>query len=275
MRRALAPPPTRPQRRVVVTGLGLVTPLGCGVAVAWPRVLAGQCAVRALGDAFSALPARVAAAVPRGAGAGEFQAQHHVDRANARAQGVDFVAFALAAAHEALHDSGLACGAPAGAGGVSALPALLGPYSRERVGVAIGSGVGCISDVGAAALLLSGDPTARRLSPFFVPRILTNMAAGHVSIRWGLRGPNHAVATACATGAHSIGDAFRCVDREQGRRARRALEQPHRLSPLPPQERRPLPTHAPPAGLSSTGPRTRWWQAGRRRASTRWLWQVS
>lgn len=121
------------------------------------------------------------------------------------AQSVDFIAFALAAAHEALTDAGLLARAPAP-------DVRLGPYDRDRVGVAIGCGVGAIDEVAAAAVLLAGsDPGGRRLSPFFVPRILVNMAAGNVSIAHRLRGPNVAPATACATGAHAIGDAFRLI----------------------------------------------------------------
>lgn len=203
----LAAPPLRPQRRVVVTGLGAVTPLAVGVQRTWERLVAGDVAVGALeSPAFAPLPSRVAACVPRGKGAGQFNVEDHVDKAQVRAAGIDFIAFGLAAAGEAMRDAGL--GAPAGA---AAAVSGLGPYSPDRFGVALGSGIGGLGDVASAAESMVGEPSGRKLSPFFVPRILVNMAAGHVSIAWGLRGPVLAPATACATGAHAIGDAFRAI----------------------------------------------------------------
>lgn len=143
------------------------------------------------------LPRCVVATVPRGTGDGQFNMADHVPKQAMRTQGVDFIAFALAAASEAL--------ASAGWGDGSSLPKL-------RAGVSLGSGIGSIDDtVQVAQALAPGGAGARRVSPFFVPRMLVNMACGHVSMRWGLRGPTTAPSTACATGAHAIGDAFRCI----------------------------------------------------------------
>lgn len=207
----LPPPPALPQRRVVVTGAGLVTPLGVGVEHTWRRLVAGDVAVGALsGPRFDALPSRVAGVVPRGKAPGQFDVDAHVPRALKSAGSVEFVAFALAAAAEALAAAGLPLGGGDGGGGAPQQPHA---YARERVGVALGSGIGGIADTVAAAEAMAADPAGghRRVSPFFVPRILANMAAGHVGIAWGLKGPQHAASTACATGAHAIGDAFRFI----------------------------------------------------------------
>ena len=119
----------------------------------------------------------------------------------------EFIAFALAAAREALLDANL----PDSVDGAVDTPC--GPYSRNRVGVSLGSGIGAIDEIAAAGELLASDTAkgAHRLSPFFVPRILTNLAAGNVSITHRLKGPNIAPSNACATGANAIGDAFRLI----------------------------------------------------------------
>ncbi len=222
---ALPPlPAPRPPRRVVVTGIGLVTPLGVGAAHVWARLLRGDVGTVALpAERYGALPSRVAALVPRGTGAGEFNAAAVVDKAGARTQGPDYIAFALAAAREALTQAGLIVGG-AGAGADALRPGVV--LDRDRAGVAIGSGIGGIAETAETAEQLvegsaetklppGGRPATeagyRRVSPFFVPRVLANMPAGHVSIRYGLRGPNHAAATACASGAHAVGDAFRFI----------------------------------------------------------------
>ena len=143
------------------------------------------------------LPAQVVAPVPR-AGDGAFDVDAWVDRKDKRLQSAPFIAFAMAAAAQALQESHVLHSKVA---------------DRNRMGVAIGSGIGCIEDIASTAVALAdGDSGYRRgMSPYFVPRILANMAAGHVSIKHDLRGPNHAVSTACATGAHAIGDAFRLI----------------------------------------------------------------
>jgi 3-oxoacyl-[acyl-carrier-protein] synthase II len=198
-------PPNAPQRRVVVTGLGLVTPLGVGAALSWQQLLAGACGARALtaddlpgvpgGEALlQQLPVRFAAVVPRGGAVGALD----LDRWGERGKLAPFVAFALAAADEALRHAGLL--------GPDGFPAAL----RSRTGVSIGSGMGHVAEVAAAGHLLAGG-ALRRLSPHLVPRCLVNMAAGHVSMAHGLAGPLCAPATACASGAHALGDALRLL----------------------------------------------------------------
>lgn len=208
-----APPPTRLQRRVVVTGLGLVTPLGVGVALNWSRLNNGEHGMVKLGKDFESFPCTVAACVPRGTGEGKFDASRVIDKASSRTQSPDYISFAIAAAAEALGDAGLLEQSAAHAPSTATPASIKGPYSSERIGVAIGTGIGGIDETGATAVALAGGAAAgqRKVSPFFVPRILVNMAAGNVSIKFGLQGPNHAVSTACATGANAIGDAFRMI----------------------------------------------------------------
>jgi 3-oxoacyl-[acyl-carrier-protein] synthase II len=198
--------PPRALRRVVVTGLGMVSPLGVGVPATWARLCAGE-------GGLSAVPSLgvVAGLVPRGGGAAQWDPALHVPRSETRTLGPDYIAFALGAAAEALAGAGLL--PPRGGGGAPATGAALagcavGPYSPLRVGVAIGCGVGGLEEVGAAAAALAG---GAKLSPFFVPRVLLNMAAGGVALRFGLRGPNLAPGTACASGAHAIGEAARTI----------------------------------------------------------------
>ena len=201
----------RALRRVVVTGLGLVTPLGVGVQHVWGRLLAGDGALAAAPSLQGAL----VAAVPRGAQPHAWDPARHVPRSESRALSPDYVAFALGAAGEALGDAGLLPQAAAAA--AAAAPAVgaalgsggrVGPYSPLRVGVSIGCGVGGLEELGAGAVALAG---GAKLSPYFVPRVLVNMAAGGVALRWGLRGPLLAAGTACASGAHALGDAARAI----------------------------------------------------------------
>lgn len=194
-------PPQLPQRRVVVTGIGMVTPLGVGVHDSWQRLLEGRTGVQRLQpehlpeahrSALSQLPCQVVAAVPR----------QEADEA-AAAAGVDprrhspFIAYALIAAAEALSDA-------------QWRPST--PEQQAATGVSLGAGMSCTSEIAEAGSLITS-AKLRRLSPYFVPRILVNMAAGAVSMTHQLQGPNHAVSTACATGVHCIGDAFRMVQR--------------------------------------------------------------
>ncbi|KAE9042566.1 3-oxoacyl-[acyl-carrier-protein] synthase [Phytophthora rubi] len=193
---SFAPPPPVPPRRVVVTGLGAVTPFGVGVARAWEKVLDSQCAIQSLDMLLnSGLNCTVGATVPRGDEEGAFHTAEWTNPKSFRAQEVDHVAMALAAADEAIKDSGWT------------------PESdeeRERAGVAIGAACGNIQEVMDVGQLIK-EKKFRRVTPFFVPRILINLAAGHVSIEHGLRGPVHSCVTACATGSHSIGDAARFI----------------------------------------------------------------
>ncbi|KAK9924434.1 hypothetical protein M0R45_032801 [Rubus argutus] len=203
------PPPLLHSRRVVVTGLGLVTPLGCGVESTWKRLIEGDCGVRGLTledlkmngfDAetqlytFDQLTSKVAAIVPCGTNSGEFNEDLWLNSKEYRSI-ARFIGYALCAADEALKDA-------------SWMPTE--PEQKERTGVSVGGGTGSISDILDAAQLIC-EKRIRRLSPFFIPRILINMAAGHVSMKYGFQGPNHAAVTACATGAHSLGDATRMI----------------------------------------------------------------
>lgn len=182
-------------RRVVVTGLGLVTPLGNGVKTNWERLLAAQSGIRRV-ESFdvSDLPAQIAGVVPRGTNPGELDLDS-VASAKDRRRMDDFIVYGLAAASEAVLDSGW-------------MPE--DEDSRERTGVMIGSGIGGLPNIADGALTLEKSGP-RRISPFFIPAALINLVSGHVSIRYGFKGPNHAVVTACATGAHAIGDAARLI----------------------------------------------------------------
>ncbi len=182
-------------RRVVVTGMGLVSPLGVGVERSWSRLLNGESGVSRIQHFdVSDLPARIAGQVPRGRGPGEFDiAKVASPKEQRRLE--DFVAFALAATDEAIAQAGLS---------------ELDDAARDRAGVLIGSGIGGFEAIAENALLLE-QKGPRRVSPYFIPRVLINEASGHVSMRHHLRGPNHAVVTACATGAHAIGDAARLI----------------------------------------------------------------
>ncbi|EOX93408.1 3-oxoacyl-[acyl-carrier-protein] synthase isoform 2 [Theobroma cacao] len=204
--------PSRPlssPRRVVVTGLGMVTPLGCGVETTWKHLIEGKCGIRALTPddlkmnafdretqmlTFDQLTSRVAAIVPCGTNPGEFNEDLWLNSKEHRSI-ARFISYALCAADEALKDA-------------KWVPTE--QEQKERTGVSIGGGTGSIRDILDAAQMIC-EKRLRRLSPFFIPRILINMASGHVSMKYGFQGPNHAAVTACATGAHSIGDAMRMV----------------------------------------------------------------
>jgi 3-oxoacyl-[acyl-carrier-protein] synthase II len=183
-------------KRVVVTGLGLVTPLGVGTENIWKRLTAGESGIRAI-QSFdvSDLPAKIAGQVPRGETAsGLFNADDWVPPKDQRKMD-EFILYAMAAAEQAVADSGWK---PEGA------------EERERTGVMIGSGIGGLPGIADGAITLH-ERGPRRLSPFFIPSNLINLASGQVSIRYGYSGPNHAVVTACSTGAHAIGDAARLI----------------------------------------------------------------
>jgi 3-oxoacyl-[acyl-carrier-protein] synthase II len=183
-------------RRVVITGLGLVTPLASGVPNTWSRLLAGRSGAKPI-TTFKVddLPARIACTVPLGDGSdGSFDVDAVVDPKEQRRVD-DFIIFALAAAQQAVDDSGFV------------------PKDEEqrcRTGVLIGSGIGGLPGIEEAAILVH-EKGPRKLSPFFIPGRLINLASGYASIRFGYKGPNHAVVTACATGAHAIGDAARMI----------------------------------------------------------------
>ncbi|WP_112323291.1 beta-ketoacyl-ACP synthase II [Oceanibium sediminis] len=183
-------------RRVVVTGLGLLTPLGCGVEESWKKLVSGTSAGGAIThfDA-SALATTYACQIPYGDGTnGTFRPEDWVEGKDLRKMD-KFILYGIAAAEMAVKDSGWA------------------PTEEEdlqRTGVMIGSGIGGIETIAETALTLR-DRGPRRVSPFFIPSALINLASGQVSIRHGFKGPNHSVVTACATGAHAIGDAARLI----------------------------------------------------------------
>ncbi len=183
-------------RRVVVTGLGMVTPLGSGVEHVWSRLIAGDSGAGQIRGFESAdLPCRIACQIPFGDGSnGTFNPDSAMDPKEQRK--VDpFIVYAMAAADEALADSGW-------------VPAT--EDDRYATGVLIGSGIGGIGGIYDASVTLH-EKGPRRISPFFIPGRIINLAAGQVSIKHGLKGPNHAVVTACSTGAHAIGDASRLI----------------------------------------------------------------
>jgi len=181
--------------RVVVTGLGMVTPLAAGVEPTWRRLLAGESgAARVESFDVSDIACQIAAQVPRGAAPDAFDPDEWMEPKEQRKVD-DFIVFALAAAGQALRDADWA------------------PKSYEDqidTGVLIGSGIGGLGGIYEASVTLH-EKGPRRISPFFIPGRLINLAGGQVSIAHGLKGPNHAVVTACSTGAHAIGDAGRLI----------------------------------------------------------------
>jgi len=183
-------------RRVVVTGLGMVTPLGCGVEPTWKRILNGESGARKIGTfEVSDLPSHIACMIPRGDGTnGTFNADQWMEPKDQRKVD-DFIVFAMAAARQALDDANWH-------------PAT--EEDRCATGTLIGSGIGGLSGIADAAILVK-ERGPRKLSPFFIPGRLINLASGYVSIEHGLKGPNHSVVTACSTGAHAIGDAGRLI----------------------------------------------------------------
>ncbi|MEM1379219.1 MAG: beta-ketoacyl-ACP synthase II [Pseudomonadota bacterium] len=188
-------------RRVVVTGLGLVTPLGSGTREApwqkpWENLLAGQSGAKRIDDRFdvSDLACKIAAPVPRD-GDAAFNPDDWVPPKEQRRM-EDFIVFGMAAADMALADAGLD---------------LSTEEARDRTGVLIGSGIGGLSGIAETTLTMQEKGPRRGVSPFFIPACLINLASGQVSIKHGLRGPNHSVVTACATGVHAIGDAARLI----------------------------------------------------------------
>src|SRR3954454_8455052 len=183
-------------RRVVVTGLGMVTPLGCGVEPSWKRLLEGRSGAVKV-DAFdvSDLACKIACPIPRGDGSdATFNPDQWMEPKEQRK--VDpFIVYAMTAATQALEDAGWKPATHA---------------EQTETGVLIGSGIGGIGGIYDASITLY-EKGPRRVSPFFIPGRLINLASGYVSIEHGLKGPNHAVVTACSTGAHAIGDAARLI----------------------------------------------------------------
>jgi 3-oxoacyl-[acyl-carrier-protein] synthase II len=183
-------------RQVVVTGLGMVSPLACGVEETWKRLLAGESAAGRI-TRFDAdhLATNYACEIPRGDGSdGTFNPDAWMEPKEQRKVD-DFILYGLAAAIQAVEDSGWT------------------PKTEDdlyRTGVLIGSGIGGLDSIARTAIILK-EKGPRRVSPFFIPGALINLVSGQVSIKYGFKGPNHSVVTACSTGAHAIGDASRII----------------------------------------------------------------
>ncbi len=183
-------------RRVVVTGLGMVTPLACGVEETWSRLIAGQSGAGAITrfDPVTVIT-QYACEIPRGDGSdGTFNPDDWMEPKEQRKVD-DFILYGMAAAVQAVRDAGWES-----------------PGEEEclRTGVMIGSGIGGLTSIAETAVLIK-ERGPKRVSPFFIPGALINLASGQVSIRYGFKGPNHSVVTACSTGAHAIGDAARLI----------------------------------------------------------------
>lgn len=181
-------------KRVVITGMGIVSPVGCGIEYAWKNLVAGKSGIRKI-DSFDAsdLACQIAGVPLRGDEPGMFNPDAVVDPRDQRKMD-RCILYGVAAAVEAIRDAGI------------------DDYAgdKNRVGVSVGSGIGGLNTIYENCIELSnGGP--RHISPFFIPKCIINMAAGHISIKYGFRGPNIAIVTACATGAHSIGEGVRLI----------------------------------------------------------------
>jgi len=184
--------------RVVVTGLGLVTPLGCGVQNSWNALISGKCGIQRLESSeYDKIPSKVAARVPRGGShPASLNSEKYVLPSELRTMSPASL-FALVASDEAIKDANIT----------------EDDDLRHQTGVAVGMGMSDLEYIVESAFILR-DKGPSRISPYFVPRILNNMAAGIISIRHKLEGPNHSVSTACATGAHSIGKMDMCCSHD-------------------------------------------------------------
>ena len=183
-------------RRVVITGMGMVSPLGAGVGTTWSRLIDGRSGAGPI-TRFDASPLATtyACEIPFGDGSdGSFNPDHFMEPKERRKVD-DFILYGMAAAQEAVEHAGIAD---------------LPEEEKLRTGVMIGSGIGGLNSIADTAVLIK-ERGPKRVSPFFIPGALINLISGQVGIRYGFRGPNHAVVTACSTGAHAIGDAARLI----------------------------------------------------------------
>ncbi|TXH33487.1 MAG: beta-ketoacyl-[acyl-carrier-protein] synthase II [Rhodospirillaceae bacterium] len=183
-------------RRVVVTGMGIVSPLGVGVDHVWKRLLNAESGISGVQSCdVSDLPCKIAGQVPLGdTASGKFNADDFVSPKDQKKMD-PFIIMAMGAAEEAVKDAGWLAETE---------------EAQNRTGVIIGSGIGGLQGIYEASLILA-EKGPRRISPFFIPSCLINLASGHVSIKYGFKGPNHSVVTACSTGSHAIGDAARMI----------------------------------------------------------------
>lgn len=182
-------------RKVVITGMGIVSPVGTGVEYAWKNVVAGNSGIRKI-DTFdvSALATQIGGIPVCGTEPGQYNPEAVLDPREMRKMDKSIM-YGVVAADEALRDAGL----------------IDYDGDKERIGVSVGAGIGGLTSIYENCIeLYNGGP--RRISPFFIPKSIINMTAGHISIKYGLKGPNLAVVTACATGAHSIGEAARLIE---------------------------------------------------------------
>ena len=183
-------------RRVVITGLGLVTPLGVGAKINWDRITAGNSGIGSI-ESFdvSDLPSKIAGQVPKGENIeGRFNADDYMSPREQRRVD-EFIIYSMGAAIQAVEDSGWKPERD---------------IEQERTGVMIGSGIGGLQTIYEGSTLIN-EKGPRKVGPFFIPSALINLASGYLSIRYGFKGPNHSVVTACSTGAHAIGDASRMI----------------------------------------------------------------
>ena len=183
-------------RRVVITGLGLVTPLGVGAKINWDRITAGNSGIGSI-ESFdvSDLPSKIAGQVPKGENIeGRFNADDYMSPREQRRED-EFIIYSMGAAIQAVEDSGWKPERD---------------IEQERTGVMIGSGIGGLQTIYEGSTLIN-EKGPRKVGPFFIPSALINLASGYLSIRYGFKGPNHSVVTACSTGAHAIGDASRMI----------------------------------------------------------------
>ena len=185
-------------KRVVITGMGMVSPLGMGVDHNWNAITNGKSGIKPVTHFdVSDIPSKIAGVIPRAdesCNDGRFFANDYVEFKEQKKMD-EFIVFAMAAAAEAVEDSGYVADTE---------------QKQWRSGVLIGSGIGGLQTINQTSLLMEEKGT-RRISPFFIPSALINLASGHVSIKYGFKGPNHSVVTACATGTHAIGDAARLI----------------------------------------------------------------